>query len=65
MQATGARGQGHAFMKDNKVIKQIVYKDNRFERSEGHRLVKDVNVWDWVQDDGGNEVDHSLLYCRF
>ncbi|MCI8714096.1 MAG: hypothetical protein HFH23_18070 [Ruminococcus sp.] len=65
LQATSARGQGHAFMKDNKVIKQIVYKDNRFERSEGHRLVKDVNVWDWVQDDGGNEVDHSLLYCRF
>lgn len=63
IEATGASSRGHAVVKDNRLI-NIRYRNNKFDRSEGHVIVMPVYAHDWVTDAGGNETAMHLLYQK-
>lgn len=49
----GARAGGHGIAADNGVDRDLLLEHNIFEDGEGHILVEDQIVWDWV-DAAGN-----------
>ena len=48
----GVRAGGHATAIGNGVEQDLVLENNRFEDGEGHILVEDQIIWDWVEASG-------------
>lgn len=45
----GTKAGGHAYAENNCVAEDLVMEDNTFENGEGHILVENQVVYDWVQ----------------
>ena len=59
--AGGANLRGHSSAKGNKVVKGVVFKNNRFGVGENHVRVADFIGEDFAHDEGGNEVSKEFL----
>lgn len=45
----GTKAGGHAYAENNRVAEDLVIEDNTFENGEGHILVENQIIYDWVQ----------------
>ncbi len=60
-EVAGANVRGHAVIKDNKAVKNIVFRNNEFRTGEAHVRIANVFSEDYVTDEGGNEADLEIL----
>lgn len=62
MFASGARGRGNGVYSNNKLIDNIVVRNNKFINGENHCMICDSIMEDWCTDQGGNEIDPTIKY---